>query len=223
MKSNRGQKTEGRRQRADFWIFLSSVFCLLFSVLLTGCAKQEIKNTGSSGKNIICFGDSITFGYGANPGEDYPAALARIISIRPVFNAGINSDTTIEALKRFKSDVLDKDPFMVIIEFSGNDFVQKVPKEVTMKNIAEMIERIQAQGAIVVIADISAGMFLQEYRALLAQLARKKQALFISSILSGIITNPAMKSDFLHPNAKGYAEIARRVYKAIEPYLKNKY
>lgn len=203
-------------------IFLLVTGCWLLVTLLIGCAKNEIKNINSKGKNIICFGDSITFGYGANPGEDYPTALARLIS-RPVLNMGIDGDTTISALKRLKTDVLDKDPFMVIVEFSGNDFVKKVPKEVTLNNIAEMVDNIQAKQAMVVIVDISAGMFMREYRAAFNQLARKKQALFIPSILSGIITNPAMKSDFLHPNAKGYTEIARRIHKAIEPYLKNKY
>jgi len=185
---------------------------------LTSCAKREIKNIDAKGTSIVCFGDSITFGYGANPGEDYPSVLAKMVNV-PVINAGIDGDTTSEALKRVKSDVLDRSPFLVIIEFSGNDFLRKIPKEVTLNNIRAMVEQIQAKGAMVGIVDISAGMFLAEYRQALSRLAREKEAIIIPHILSGIITNPRMKSDFLHPNAQGYKMIAQRIYRNIKPYL----
>jgi lysophospholipase L1-like esterase len=196
-------------------------FFLAFIILilgLTGCAKREIRNIDSRGKGIVCFGDSITFGYGAQPGEDYPSVLARMLDI-PVVNAGIDGDTTTEALKRLKPDVLDRGPLLVIIEFSGNDFLKKIPKEVTLDNIRSMVEQIQEKGVMVAIADISAGMFLAEYRSAFYNLAREKGAIFIPHILGGIITNPSMKSDFLHPNAEGYKMIAQYIYRNIKPYL----
>ena len=196
-------------------LYVVFILCIF---ALTGCAKREIKNINSKGKNIICFGDSLTFGYGVNPGEDYPSILAKLINA-PVINAGIDSDTTSEALKRIKSDVLDRDPLLVIIELCGNDFLRKIPKQDTINTIKEMIGQIQRKGAMVAIADISAGLFLREYRSELKNIAREKQAIFIPNILSGIITNPSMKSDFLHPNADGYKMIAQRIYRAISPYL----
>jgi len=187
-------------------------------LLLTACAKREIKNINAKGTNIICFGDSLTFGYGANAGEDYPSVLAKLINV-PVINAGVDADTTPEAMMRFKTDVLDKEPLLVIIEFAGNDFLKQIPKEVTLNNIKLMTEQIQSRGAMVAIVDISAGMFFSEYRKAFSELAREKRAIFIPHILSGIITNPSMKSDFLHPNADGYKMIAQRIYGVITPYL----
>jgi len=185
---------------------------------LAGCAKKEIKNIGSNGKNIICFGDSITFGYGVKSGEDYPAALRKLVGF-PVINAGIDGDTSTEALKRLDSDVLAREPLLVIIEFGGNDFLRRIPREVTTNNIKEMIERIQAKGAMVAIADISAGVFLQDYRKEFSKLARGKGVIFIPAILNDIITNPSMKSDFLHPNSRGYKIIAECIFRVIKPYL----
>ncbi len=199
-------------------ILLVTIYSLLVTVF-TGCAKREIKNIDSRGTNIICFGDSLTFGYGAGPGEDYPSALAKLIDTA-VINAGIDGDTASEALQRLKPDALDRDPLLVIIEFGGNDFLRKIPKEVTINNIKEMVERVQAKGAMVALVDISAGMFLKEYRLAFYNLAREKGAIFIPSILSGIITNPSMKSDFLHPNGAGYRMIAQRIHREIIPYLK---
>ncbi|MDD5166965.1 MAG: GDSL-type esterase/lipase family protein [Candidatus Omnitrophica bacterium] len=200
---------------------LKIALCAILSFVLIGCAKQEVKNEDSKGKNIVCFGDSITFGYGVSSGEDYPSALAKLVKI-PVINKGIDGDTSTEALKRLDSDVLDREPLLVLIEFCGNDFLRKVPKEITLKNIGEMVDRIQAHGAMVAVIDVSAGMFLSEYRSAFHRLAKEKKALFIASILNGIITNPSLKSDFLHPNQRGYKIIAQNIYLAIKPYIEDR-
>jgi len=197
-------------------------FYVMFLVLtLSGCANREIKNLHSLGQGIICFGDSITFGYGVIPGEDYPTQLSKILNM-PVINAGVDGDTSLTALSRLESEVLVKNPFLVIVEFSGNDFLKKLPMPETIKSINEIVERIQAKGAIVAVADISAGMFLTEYRAVLAKIAREKGAIFIPQLLNGIITTPNLKSDFIHPNAQGYKIVAQRVYRGIRPYLNQK-
>lgn len=200
-------------RKTRFWIIL-----IIFSVILSGCYKQEIRNLSSPGKNIICFGDSLTFGYGAGPGEDYPNALGKLINL-PVINAGVDGDTTFSALERL-DDVLTKDPRLVIVEFCGNDFIKKIPRSDTVKNLGIIIDRIQEKGAVVALVDISAGMFFQEYRTDFKKLAAEKKAIFIPVVLFKIITNPAMKSDFFHPNARGYKIIASRIYQAINPYIK---
>jgi lysophospholipase L1-like esterase len=188
-------------------------------LFLHGCAKREIKNLGSSGKNIICFGDSITFGYGVNPGEDYPTNLSRLLK-RPVINAGVDGDTSFDGLKRIKADVLEKNPYLVLIEFTGNDFIKKIPVDSTIANMKEMVLQAQEKGAIVAIVDVSAGLFLLEYRLKLSNLARQTKAIFVPAVLSKIITNPSMKSDFMHPNAAGYKIVAERVLRSVSLYVK---
>jgi acyl-CoA thioesterase I len=199
------------------FIFIAvMVYCI---VALAACSKKEITNAGSLGTGIVCFGDSITFGYGVNPSESYPSHLARLVNV-PVINTGIDGDTTSEALKRIKSDVLSHNPFLVIIEFGGNDFLRKIPLDLTVKNVSKMIDLVQAHGAMVAIADISAGLLMKEYQAPYRKLARDKNTIFIPSIMSGIITNPKMKSDFLHPNEEGYKIISERIFRVIKPHLK---
>jgi len=192
---------------------------IILSIVLFGCVKQEIKNLDAKGSSIVCFGDSLTFGYGAGPGEDYPTALGKMVKL-PVINAGVDGDTSFAALERIKHDVLNKNPRLVIVEFCGNDFLKKIPKETTVKNLSEIIDRIQAQGIMVALVDISAGMFFKEYREAFQKLAVKKQVIFIPVVLNKIITNPMMKSDFFHPNARGYKVIAKRIYQAIAAYIK---
>lgn len=191
----------------------------IFIVFFSLSGKTPVKNIDSKGKNIICFGDSITFGYGVKAGEDYPTVLSKMVNI-PVINAGMDGDTSLNALKRVKKDVLDKEPFIVLIEFCGNDFIKDVPFDVTINSIREIVLQVQSAGAIAVIVDVSAGVFLKDYRDKFQKLARQTGSVFVPGLLSGIITDPSMKSDFMHPNKEGYRKIAERIYREIKPYLK---
>ena len=74
-----------------------------------------------AGQTIICFGDSLTEGVGAESGEDYPSVLSRELGL-PVINAGQRGDTTAEALARISDAVLSKNPRLVIVLLGGNDF-----------------------------------------------------------------------------------------------------
>lgn len=190
----------------------------ILGIILSGCSKPEIRNLKASGQNIVCFGDSLTFGYGAGPGEDYPLELAKLLK-QPVINAGVDGDTTFLALNRIDG-VLAQNPRLVIVEFCGNDFIKKIPRADTVKNLSVIIDRIQARGAMVALVDISAGMFFREYRADFKKLAAEKKAIFVPEVLYKIITNPAIKSDFFHPNGRGYKIVAKRIYQVIKPYLK---
>lgn len=216
MLNKRVQSTEYRVQRKKPLYFCGIFIFCIFAVI--GCAKREVKNIDSKGKNIICLGDSITFGYGVSPGEDYPSALSKMVDI-PVINSGIDGDTSSEALNRIDTDVIDRDPLLVIIEFGGNDFLRKISFDETLKNIEEMIKKIQSHGAMVAVADVSMGMIMSAYGKGFKHLSKKYNAIFIPHLLSGILTNPSLKSDFIHPNAEGYKIIAQRLYRTIIPYL----
>ena len=192
-------------------------FSLLLTLFLLGCSPS-IKNLNSTGENVVCFGDSITYGVGAEEGKNYPFYLAQMIE-RNVINAGVSGDTTMSALRRIKRDVLDKNPYLVIVELGGNDFLRKMPLKETLRNLEEIITHIQGKGAIVVLCDVSTGFIMRGYSVHLGKIARKHGAVFIPHLLEGIINNLKLKSDYIHPNSKGYKIIAQRIYAAIKPYL----
>ncbi|MBA1419736.1 MAG: hypothetical protein FAF03_02460 [Epsilonproteobacteria bacterium] len=49
---------------------------------------------------ILAFGDSLTYGYNANPNESYPSILSRL-SGHKVINAGIPAESSQDGLKTF--------------------------------------------------------------------------------------------------------------------------
>ncbi len=185
--------------------------------LTAGCA-QPIANRDSKGEAIICFGDSLTQGQGAEAGRDYPAQLARILG-RPVVNAGSSGETTRDALMRIDRDVLLKNPRLVVVEFGGNDFLKNVSLEETLRNLDEVVGRIEDAGAMVALAEVRTAIFTDPYLEGFRQIARKRKALLIPDLLKGIMDNASLKSDHIHPNAEGYRVMAQRVYKYIKPLV----
>lgn len=195
-------------------IFISFILCFIIS----GCAKQGIRNLSSTGKNIICFGDSITEGAGILAEEAFPSILRKSLDF-PVINAGKGRDTTFGALSRIKRDVLEKEPLVVIVEFGGNDFLQKITFKDTLKNIDEIVKRIQEQGAIVVLLDVKASFFMNRYSSGYRKIALKRGAIFILGILSEVLSNPSLKSDYLHPNSEGHKIISQKILKVLLPVI----
>ena len=110
---------------------------------LSGCS-YPIRNLNSPGETIVCFGDSITYGAGAGRNEDFPSLLSSLIA-KDVINAGVSGDTTGSALGRIDRDVLSNNPYLVVVELGGNDFLMKISKQRTMDNLKEIISKIQSK------------------------------------------------------------------------------
>ena len=163
---------------------------------------------------IVCFGDSLTAGIGATKGMDYPSQLAGMIG-KPIINKGVSGDTTSSALKRLNRDVLSAKPDIVLITLGGNDLKNGVAKNIAFGNLEYIVETIQRQGARVIIGGLKfPGMdrgFGQGY----VDLAQQTGAILITDIFAGIVDNPGLMSDPIHPNNAGYRIIAQRFYKAL--------
>jgi acyl-CoA thioesterase-1 len=119
-------------------VFYIVAIGLAISILILGCDNGTLETTYDA--TVVCFGNSLTAGYGATtPGKDdktksYPAYLQNKINI-PVINAGKSGDTTADALKRVKTDVLSKNPKIVIIELGANDLFDKFLSQETEMNL----------------------------------------------------------------------------------------
>ena len=189
---------------------------LLF--LVFGCAKYEPRNYLNSNTDIIAFGDSLTEGYGAAKNEAYPAHLSQMLG-REVVNLGVSGDTSAMGLARI-DEIKKYSPYMVLIEFSANDFFRKIPKEATEQNLKEIVRQVQEMGAIAVLVDTGGAYPMEAYTKIQKQIAKEYNALFVPAIMDGIYNKKALKSDQIHPNNKGYEIVATKVKKVIKPYLR---
>lgn len=190
---------------------------LAFAALLSGCAA-EVANRDSRGTEIVCFGDSLTYGTGALPGEDYPARLAAALG-RPVVNAGVPGDTTADALARLERDVLSRDVRLVVVAFGGNDFIRRVPADQTFRNLDEIVRRVQEKGAVVVLAGVRSGLLGNPLGEKFEDLAEARRTALLPDLLAHVWGHPVLMSDGIHPNAAGYAVLAEDVRRVVEPLL----
>ena len=201
-------------KKKSFYLHISVI--LLTCCLFAACDSNE--TVVLSGENIICFGDSLTYGTGAARNKSYPAQLSEVIG-QPVINAGIPGNTTADGLKRLKTDVLERSPRMVLITLGGNDLKNGIDKKVAFKNLKNIVETIQAEEALVVIGGVKLLFWDRGYEEEYEKLAEETGVILIPNVLKGLIGHNDLMSDTIHPNAAGYEIMAKRFHKAIEPYL----
>jgi acyl-CoA thioesterase-1 len=178
-----------------------------------------VANLDSEGTVIVCFGDSITAGYGVGQGLAFPALISERLDVS-VVNAGVDGDTTRDALARLERDVLERDPRIVIVEFGGNDFRKNVEKQETFTNLDSIVGRITERGAMVILLEMRIGLLRDEYLAGFKRVAKKHRALLVRNFMAGIFGNHKLTQDGIHPNAQGHAMIADRVVAQLVPLLR---
>ncbi len=178
---------------------------------------------------IVCFGDSITAGFGLDSGQSFPDLLQQDLDRRGlayrVLNLGVSGDTTQDGLARVPIAVAEK-PAIVILELGGNDGLRGIPLSITQANLAQMIEAFQAAGARVVLAGMSlppnyGQAFIQKFEAIYKDLAAKYKVTLIPFLLEGVGAHDEfMQRDGIHPNAAGARKVEALVMKTLTPLMK---
>ncbi len=199
-------------------LILLGVFVILVVGYRTLLYSPTPTNAQPSGETIVCFGDSLTYGTGAGPGESYPSRLAKLLG-REVINAGVPGDTTADALKRLENDVLALNPRIVLITLGGNDLMRDLPREEAFENLETIVRKIHRKGALVVVGGIDVPLFDRGFDDAYEDLQDSTACLLIPNVLKGLIGKHDLMSDRIHPNRDGYEIMAGRFYKEIEPYL----
>ncbi|MHB8836211.1 MAG: GDSL-type esterase/lipase family protein [Candidatus Methylomirabilia bacterium] len=168
---------------------------------------------------MVCFGDSLTAGVGAKPGEDIASRLGAALG-RSVVNAGVSGDTTKTALLRVAADVLVHRPGIVVVSLGGNDFLHGVPAETAGENLGAIVRTIQESGAMVVLGGFSFPSLSEDWLGMYARVAERQGCLLVPDLLAGIAGKPELKSDSIHPNAAGYAVMAGRLEKPLRDLMR---
>ena len=178
---------------------------------------------------IAAFGDSLSAGFGAEPGKSFPDFVQRLIDKAGyqyrIFNAGVSGDTTSDGVERMP-EVLALSPEIVILEFGGNDGLRGLPVTTTKANLAQMIEGLQKSGARVLMAGMTLPRnygpdYIASFDKVYVELAAQYKIARIPFLLDGVGGVPKlMQQDSIHPTAQGNAIVAKTVFRYLEPMLK---
>jgi lysophospholipase L1-like esterase len=183
---------------------------LFLLALLAACGGQPKLPPLASNAVVLAFGDSLTFGIGANTSESYPARLEALIG-RKVVSAGVPGEVSAEGLARLSSALDEAKPQLVILCHGGNDFLRKLDDAQTANNIRAMARLAKAQGAQVVLIGVPKPGVLPSPAGFYADIAKEFRLPYEGTALKKILTDNGLKSDLVHPNAAGYARLAEAI------------
>jgi lysophospholipase L1-like esterase len=193
-------------------------------------------------RRVVFFGDSITDNWSrAGYGGFFPG--------KPYVNRGIGSHTTSQMLVRFRADVLDLDPDVVVFLAGTNDIAGNtgpISDEAIQRNLMTMAELAKAHGVRVVLGSVlpvaddkkdAEGQPLvrtegrppariRGLNAWMAAYARRNGHVYLDYYSAMADASGALKADLnadgLHPSAAGYAVMAPLAERAIAQALRGR-
>ncbi len=178
---------------------------------------------------MVAFGDSLTAGFGADPGKSFPDFLQRDLDAAGlkwrVVNLGVSGNTTTDGLSRL-SEVLAYKPRITIVEFGGNDGLRGLPIQTTRANLERIIEMLEGAGSKVLLAGMTLPPnygpdYIQPFQQIYVGLAAKYKVTRIPFLLEGVAIHPdLMQQDGIHPTAQGNEIVAKTVMRFLKPMLR---
>ena len=193
---------------------------LLAILLLGGCDSSPRITALPPGATILAFGDSLTHGTGAPPGQSYPDVLAERLG-HPVINAGIPGEVSAAGRARLPQLLSETRPALVILCHGGNDFLRRLDRPATIANLQAMIEACRASGADVVLIGVPELGIMLRPPEFYAELAKQYALPYEGEILSDLLRDRDLKSDTIHPNAAGYRLMANALEQLISQAQRN--
>ncbi len=200
----------------------------------TKAVKKSENSTGtpkSSKKTILCFGNSLTAGYGlADEKEAWPSLLQNRLDEKGmnynVINAGLSGETTSGGLNRI--DWVLKSPVDIfILELGANDMLRGLDANEAESNLRKILQKVKEKypDAKIIMAGMLAPPNLgKDYRntfdAMFPKLAKEFGGLNIPFFLEGVALQAHLNlPDGKHPNAEGQKIVLENVWEVLERAL----
>src|SRR3954471_3190500 len=120
-------------------LFAVRLFLVLLVALAAGCGEKPKLARLADDAVVLAFGDSLTFGTGAEESESYPAQLEKLIG-RRVVRAGVPGEVTAQALARLPEALAEHSPRLLLLCIGGNDFLRRTGNRQAEANVREMVK-----------------------------------------------------------------------------------
>ena len=189
---------------------------------------EPVNNSQDKRPLVVCFGDSLTAGYGTEAGQTYPDYLQAELDSRGykyrVVNAGISGNTTKDGLERVNS-IIARKPAVVIVEFGGNDGLRGLRIEDTRNNLDKILQSLKTSGTKIVLAGITLPPdygpdYIKQFNTTYSLLAQKYHVPTLPFLLKGVFgVDGMMQPDRTHATASGNKVVANNVLPFVTPLL----
>jgi acyl-CoA thioesterase I len=187
----------------------------LFLLLIFGCGERPKLERLAPDAVILAFGDSLTFGTGANEDESYPAQLEKLIG-RRVVRAGVPGEVTAQALARLPGALDEHAPRLLLLCIGGNDFLRRLGNPQAEANVRAMVKLARSRGVAVMLIGTPEPGFTVSPPAFYAGIAKEFRLPYEAGIIGEVLKDRTLKADPIHPNARGYRLIAERLAEQLK-------
>lgn len=178
---------------------------------------------------IMVLGDSLSAAHGLDQNEGWVHLMQRRLERggfpHRVANVSVSGETTSGGLTRLDAALARHRPAIVIVELGANDGLRGLPLDGIERNLAEIITRIKARDAAVLLAGMQlppnyGPAYTRGFQRLFTQLAGVHDTALVPFLLEGLDhDNTHFLDDRLHPNAGAQALILDNIWTALEPML----
>lgn len=196
-------------------------------------ADNQTLMASASGKRVVFMGNSIT--------EGWRRADSSFFTAHPYIDRGISGQTTPQMLIRFRPDVIDLKPAVVVILAGINDIAENtgpITIEHIFGNIVSMAELAKANHIRVVICSVMPAhdfpwrpgidpvQKIIQLNSMLKSYCERNKIVYCDYYTAMVDENKALKKeltyDGVHPTLAGYEVMEPIVEKAIARALKEK-
>jgi acyl-CoA thioesterase-1 len=180
---------------------------------------------------VLAFGDSLTAGYGLEPGLGFAPQLQAMLRrhgiAARVADGGVSGDTSAAARARlgWTLDGLKEKPDLVIVELGANDMLRGIPVAEARNNLDAILAELRRRQIPVLLAGMRAIRnadpdYLREFEAIYPGLAAKYRVPLYPFFLNGVALVRGMSlPDGLHPNYRGVKVIVTRITGPVKAAL----
>ncbi|MBT8239584.1 MAG: SGNH/GDSL hydrolase family protein [Croceitalea sp.] len=195
-------------------------------------ANYSLMETAKNKNRVVLMGNSITEGWSIYRPEFFEG--------KSYINRGIGGQTTPQMLLRFRQDVIDLKPAIVVILAGTNDIAGNtgpMTLELIRDNILSMVELAQSNNIIPIVASVlpafdypwrpglQPNIKIPKLNAMLFKISNEKKIMYLDYFTAMADENnglpKALASDGVHPTKEGYKIMEKLLEKAISDSLKN--
>lgn len=192
------------------------VIGLLIAFTIFNSGKKTYKLTGLTKNSVVvAFGDSLTHGTGAARQNSYPALLSKLTNLK-VVNSGVPGELSATGLQRLPSVLSKEQPNLVILCHGGNDLLKGLSVDSLKLNLIKMVQLIRDSDCEVIFISVPQKGILLSSLPLYQKLADELKIPCEDEIIASVLSTRSLKSDYIHPNAKGYQLIAEAIKELID-------
>lgn len=204
---------------------------LLYRPTLPGADGDARSAAPKTESVLVCAGDSLTAGI--RPGTDEGTYVARFRETLNccVVNAGVASDRAADLLRRLDKTVLAHNPDVVLVFIGGNDYLDGTPRATFASHLEQVVSRIAAYGAEVVLVEVPSGIVWNPYAGVYRRIAARHDAMLVPEtrlrwwytmelLFRSHLKDP-LTSDGIHLTESGAAKVADWLRPHVVEALRN--